>query len=57
VHGNEDTAGAVRAVEAITTGLGWAAVRPALEVMGTPAKEVLDAAWELGATTAAGLLL
>jgi multimeric flavodoxin WrbA len=57
VHGNEDTAGAVRAVEAITTGLGWTAVRPPLEVMGTPAKEALDAAWELGATTAAGLLL
>lgn len=56
VHGNDDTAGAVRSVETITAGLGWRAVRPALEVVGPPDKEALDAAWELGATTAALLV-
>ena len=34
VHGNNDTAGAVRAVEAIAKGLGWRAVRPAVSVVG-----------------------
>ena len=57
VHGNDDTAGAVRAVESITAGLGWQAARPALEVVGAPDKAALDAAWELGASVAAGLTL
>ncbi len=57
VHGNDDTAGAVRAVEAITAGLGWQAARPALEVVGSPDKAALDAAWELGASVTAGLTL
>lgn len=57
VHGNNDTGGAVRAVESIATGLGWRRVRDPVEVVGDPAEEDLDACWELGATTAAGLTL
>ena len=57
VHGNNDTTGAVRGVEAITTGLRWKQARPALSVLGQPAKEDLDELWELGASLAAGLTL
>jgi hypothetical protein len=57
VHGNDDTAGAVRAVETIATGLGWVRVQPPLEVTGPPDRAALDAAWELGAAVAAGLTL
>lgn len=53
VHGNNDTGGAVRAIETITTGLGWPPVAPVLSVVGAPTKADLDAAWELGATLAA----
>jgi NAD(P)H-dependent FMN reductase len=53
VHGNMDTGGAVRAVESIATGLGWRPVRPAVTVIGTPAKADLEACWELGALLAA----
>lgn len=52
VKGRNDTAGAVRAVEAITTGLGWKQARPAFEVTGALSDEDLEAAWELGATFA-----
>lgn len=57
VHGNDDTAGAVRSVETIATGLGWVRTRPALEVVGPLDQATLDAAWELGAATAASLTL
>jgi NAD(P)H-dependent FMN reductase len=57
VHGNDDTAGAVRAVEAITKGLGWVRAQAPLEVIGAPDQAALDAAWELGAAVAAGLTL
>ena len=57
VHGNDDTAGAVRAVEAIAVGLGWVAARPAHEVTGAPDQHALEMAWELGASVAAGLTL
>ena len=57
VHGNNDTTGAVRAVEAITTGLQWKRARPALSVLGQPTREALDALWDLGASLAAGLTL
>src|ERR1700678_1923708 len=53
VHGGMDTGGAVRAVEAITTGLQWRAVRPPVCVTGTPGKQDLEACWELGALLAA----
>lgn len=56
VHGNNDTAGAVRAVEVVTTGLRWKLVRPPVEVIGEPSPVDLDACRELGAVTAAGLM-
>jgi len=55
VHGNSDTTGAVRAVESITTGLGWRRIRPPVAVIGPPTAADLEQCWELGATTAAGL--
>jgi multimeric flavodoxin WrbA len=55
VHGGLDTTGAVRAVESITTGLAWRAVRPPVAVTGTPAKQDLDACWELGALLSAAV--
>ena len=53
VHGGSDTGGAIRAVESITTGLGWRPVRPPVTVTGTPGKAELEACWELGALLAA----
>ena len=53
VHGNDDTAGAIRDVERIVTGLRWAKVQPILTVTGSPTRADLEAAWELGAATAA----
>ena len=53
LHGASDTGGAVRAVESITSGLGWRQVRPAVCVTGTPDKADLEACWELGALVAA----
>ncbi|HEX2316010.1 MAG TPA: NAD(P)H-dependent oxidoreductase [Thermomonospora sp.] len=55
LHGASDATGALRALEAITTGLGWRAVRPPLVVTGEPAKADLEACWELGAVAAAEL--
>jgi NAD(P)H-dependent FMN reductase len=55
VHGNDDTTGAIRAVDAITTGLGWRRVREPVSVLGEPDGGDLEACWELGATVAAGL--
>jgi len=53
VHGGMDTGGAVRAVESITTGLQWRAVRPPVCVTGAPGRPDLEACWELGALLAA----
>jgi hypothetical protein len=53
VHGNLDTGGAARAVESITTGLQWHAVRPPACVTGAPGKQDLQACGELGALLAA----
>ncbi|HEX5265496.1 MAG TPA: flavodoxin [Acidimicrobiales bacterium] len=57
VHGNSDTTGAVRGVEAITTGLQWRRVQQPVSVIGAPTAADLDACRELGAAVAAGLLL
>jgi len=57
VHGNNDTTGAVRGVEAITTGLRWKRARPALSLLGSPSKDDLEELWDLGASLAAGLTL
>lgn len=56
VHGNDDTAGAIRAVEQITAGLGWRKVAEPASVTGAPTKADLERCWELGATVAALLL-
>lgn len=56
VHGNEGTEGAIRAVESITSGLGWRKAAAPVNVMGTPAKADIEACWELGATIASGLM-
>ncbi|SHH44211.1 hypothetical protein SAMN05444521_0537 [Streptomyces sp. 3214.6] len=56
VHGGNDVTGAVRGIEAITTGLGWRRAAEPVTVTGEPGKSDLAAAWELGATVAAGLL-
>ena len=53
VEGLTTVYGAVRAVESITTGLRWRAVRPPVVVTGAPGKADLEACWELGALVAA----
>ena len=55
VHGNNDTTGAVKAVEVITTGLQWRAVQEPVSVVGEPRRDDLDACWELGAAVSAML--
>jgi multimeric flavodoxin WrbA len=55
VHGNSDTAGAVRAIEAIAQGLRWRRAQAPVTVVGDPGREDLQACWELGAAMAAGL--
>ena len=57
VHGNNDTTGALRAIEVVTTGLRWRAVQAPVSVLGDPTRADLDACWELGAAVAAGLVL
>lgn len=56
VHGNSDTAGAVRGVETITTGLKWKRLRDPLSVIGGVDAVAREACWELGATAAARLM-
>ncbi|WP_131767656.1 flavodoxin family protein [Candidatus Protofrankia californiensis] len=56
VHGNNDTTGAVRAVESIATGLRWKRLREPVTVIGTPDAKDREACWELGATVAASLM-
>lgn len=56
LHGNDGTEGAERAVERITTGLGWVKAAPTVVVSGKPRKNDLQACWELGATIAAQLM-
>lgn len=56
VHGNDDTAGALAAVDKITTGLRWRAAQKPLSLVGTPTRADLDAAGDLAATVAANLV-
>jgi multimeric flavodoxin WrbA len=56
VHGNNDTTGALRGVETITTGLKWRREAEPVVVLGEPGKADLEACWELGAVVAAGLV-
>ena len=55
VHGNNDVAGAVRAVDSIATGLAWRRLRPPVGVLGQPSATDLEECWELGAMMAAEL--
>ncbi len=55
-HGNNDTAGAVRAVLKLTGGLAWEQVAEPLELTGAPDKAAREACYELGATVAASLM-
>lgn len=56
VHGNDDVAGAIRAVRSITGGLGWTPVAQPLEVTGPVDAATRESCRELGATVAATLL-
>lgn len=55
VHGNDDTAGAVSAVERITTGLRWKLAAGVLSLTGPPDRAAREACVELGGTLAAQL--
>jgi len=55
VHGNLDVTGAVRAIDSITTGLGWRSVAPIQTVSGAPTAADREALYELGGTIAATL--
>ena len=53
VHGNNDTGGALKAVEVITTGLRWRVAHHPVSIIGEPRRDDIDACWELGATLSA----
>lgn len=56
VHGNNDTVGAVKAVEKLATGLGLEKAADVLDVAGTADAAVRERAYELGGTLAATLM-
>src|SRR5437763_1260494 len=56
VHSNLDASGALRAIESITTGLGWRMVAPTVVVENALDANDRAALHELGATVAATLL-
>lgn len=56
VHGNSDTTGAVRAVTAITSGMGWAEVSTPVAAIGPVDAIIERQCSELAATVAANLL-
>jgi len=56
VHGNDDVAGAVRAVSSIVGGLGWQQVARPVEVTGPLDTAAREACRDLGGTVAATLL-
>jgi multimeric flavodoxin WrbA len=55
LHGNDNTAGAVKAIESIAGALEWRKVAEPVAVLGGLTKDDLDSLWELGATVAASL--
>jgi NAD(P)H-dependent FMN reductase len=55
VHGNDDTAGALTAVQRITGALRWKQVAAPLSLVGAPGKDDLEACQELAATVAVNL--
>ncbi|NNH74953.1 flavodoxin family protein [Nocardia uniformis] len=56
MHGNQGTEGAEKAIESITTGLGWEKAAAPVLVSGPPTKADIERCWELGATVAAQLM-
>lgn len=56
VHGNNDTVGAVNAVEKLATGLALTKAADALDVIGGVDAGVRERAYELGGTLAATLM-
>lgn len=56
VHGNDSTAGAVRAVDSIAGGLRWRPVRPPVEVVGRPRQPDLEQVADLAALVALAAL-
>jgi len=56
VHGQNDTDGAVAAVEKVATGLQWQLAQMPVQVIGDPDAVAREACWELGAALAAGLM-
>ncbi|UXA19948.1 flavodoxin family protein [Mycobacterium sp. SMC-4] len=56
MHGNEGTEGAQRALDGITTGLGWERVAESVIVSGKPTAADIEACWNLGATVAATVM-
>ena len=57
LHGNNDTGGASKGIDVITTGLRWRQAQAPVEVVGEPSTDDLAACRELGAALAAGLML
>ena len=57
LHSDNDATGALRAVESITTGLGWRMAQKPVVVSGRPTRDDLEALSELGSSVAAGLAL
>src|SRR5262249_30079125 len=57
LHADNDATGALRALDAITTGLGWRVAQKPVVVQGSPDKSELDALRELGSSVAAGIAL
>jgi NAD(P)H-dependent FMN reductase len=55
VHGNDDTAGALKGIERITGGLRWKQVAAPLSLVGPPGRADLEACRELAATVAVNL--
>lgn len=56
VHGNNDTVGAVRAVESICKGLSWVRAKPPIEIVGEVTAAHREECWDLGAVTALAAL-
>ncbi len=57
VHGNNDTGGALAAIDKIVTGLRWQRAFEPVTVVGEPTRDDLDRCYELGATLASRLTL
>lgn len=53
VHGQNNTTGAIRSIEQVTTAMKWRAVAAPLTVIGEPTAADREAAVELGGTLAA----